>query len=91
MFLEIIKAKYIKGYELELHFNNGKYKIVNLEYELKGKVFEALKVVSYFKTFTIPYNTIEWSNGADFAPEYLYELANQQTLKQKVSKTMNCE
>ncbi len=24
--------------------------------------------------------TVEWSNGADFAPEFLYELAQQQSL-----------
>jgi hypothetical protein len=26
-----------------------------------------------FKRFSVKFNTIEWENGADFAPEYLYE------------------
>ncbi len=29
----------------------------------------------YFKRFSIPFNTIEWENGVDFAPEYLYEIS----------------
>lgn len=31
--------------------------------------------IEYFKRFTIKFNTIEWENGADFAPEYLYEIS----------------
>ena len=30
--------------------------------------------IGSFKRFTIKFNTIEWENGADFAPEYLYEI-----------------
>jgi len=34
--------------------------------------YKALEV-AYIQSFVIKYNTFEWSNGADFAPEYLYE------------------
>ena len=42
--------------------------------ELNGKIFQPLKDNNYFKTFSIKFNTIEWDNGADFAPEYLYQI-----------------
>ena len=74
MFTEVIKAEYVDGFRIRLWFNNHVTKIVDLSTSLKGKVFEPLKDVEYFKRFTIKYNTIEWENGADFAPEYLLSL-----------------
>lgn len=74
MFLEVSKAKYLGDYKINLLFNNGESKTVDLSDKLVGKIFEPLKDKSFFQSFTIKYNTIEWSNGADFAPEYLYEI-----------------
>ena len=74
MFLEIIKAKYLNDYKVLLDFNDGVSKTVDLKNELNGKIFEPLKDKKYFKTFSIKFNTIEWDNGADFAPEYLYQI-----------------
>ncbi len=74
MFLEVTAAKHIKNYTLELVFNNGDSKVVDLEYHLTGSIFQPLKEIEFFKQFSIKYNTIEWQNGADFAPEFLYEL-----------------
>lgn len=74
MFLEILKAEYLGDYRISLVFNNGKSKTVDLSDKLVGKVFEPLKDKKIFRNFSIKFNTIEWSNGADFAPEYLYEI-----------------
>ena len=74
MFIEVIKAEYVEGYKLLLLFNNGERRIADLSNSLKGTVFAPLKDVDYFKRFSIKFNTIEWDNGADFAPEYLYEI-----------------
>ena len=74
MFLEVLEAKYIENYIINITFNNGETKIVDLSNQLFGKVFDPLKNEDYFKTFKIKYNTIEWDNGADFAPEFLYEI-----------------
>lgn len=76
MFIEVVKAKYIDGYKLLLLFNNGERRIVDLSDSLKGTVFAPLKDIRFFKRFTIKFNTVEWENGADFAPEYLYEISS---------------
>lgn len=74
MLLEIVKAKYLGDYKILLDFNDGVSKAVDLKDELNGKVFEPLKEREFFKNFYIKFNTIEWENGADFAPEYLYQI-----------------
>lgn len=74
MFLEIIRAEYVDNYRLKLYFNNEQVKIVDLQHSLEGEVFEPLKNLDYFKNFSIEFNTIQWQNGADFAPEYLFSL-----------------
>lgn len=78
MFLEVSKAQYIADYKIELEFNNGDIYIVDLENELNGTVFIPLRDKTFFQRFHIVFNTIEWENGADFAPEYLFELAKYQ-------------
>ena len=66
--LWITKAEYIKDYQLNLQFNND----VNLEDKLNKKMFEPLKDKNLFKKFRLNSWTIEWENGADFSPEFLY-------------------
>ncbi len=78
MFLEITQASYIRDFKLSLKFNDGTKMTVDLENELNGTVFNPLKDKNNFRKFSVVFNTIEWENGADFAPEYLYELAKCQ-------------
>jgi len=82
MLLTIIKANYQTDYQIELSFNNGETLTVDLKTVLaseKRKIFEPLKDIAYFKNFKLCYNTIVWDNEADFAPEFLYELALNQS------------
>ena len=73
--LKITKAEYIEGYSVKLWFNNGEIRIADLRDSLVGPIFEPLRDVQYFMNFKILYNTLEWENGADFAPEYLHEIS----------------
>ncbi len=68
------EALYIDGYKIWLKFYDGKQGVVNLSDYISGEIFEPLKSISFFKDFSIERNTIAWSNGADFAPEFLYAL-----------------
>ena len=74
LFLEIVKAEYLDGYRVKLLFSDGETKIADLSQSLNGPVFAPLKDKDFFRNFSIKFNTIEWNNGADFAPEYLYEI-----------------
>ena len=73
MFTHVNQAKYIGGYTVWLAFNDGAEGEIDLSGELYGEVFEPLKDVEFFKTFTLEGHTLSWSNGADFAPEFLRE------------------
>ena len=79
MFTHVEEVEYLEEYLLRLKFNDGTVKDVNLEDELYGTVFEPLKNLSLFRQVRVnpETNTIEWSNGADFAPEFLYELGHE--------------
>ena len=77
MFLHVDEATYISDYQLQLKFNNNEIKKVDLKDELYGEVFEPLKDKQYFKDFFISHNTVEWKNGADFAPEFLFEIGQK--------------
>ena len=74
MFLEVLNAEYLNSYRIKLTFNNGETKTVDLQNELIGSVYSPLRQLDYFKNFQLKYNTIEWANGADYAPEYLYSI-----------------
>jgi hypothetical protein len=59
--------------------------LVDLSDQLEGEIFNPLKDLAFFKLFSIKYITIEWSNGADFAPEFLQESGRKQRLIEKLS------
>ncbi|MFH0926514.1 MAG: DUF2442 domain-containing protein [bacterium] len=79
MFLHVIGVTYLEDYKLILTFNDEKVKEVDLKDELYGEVFEPLKDIDFFKQgqINLDTNTIEWPNGADFAPEFLYEIGKE--------------
>ena len=73
MFMHVTQAKYCGDYKVWLSFNDGAEGEIDLTSELYGEVFEPLKDKSFFKSFSLEGHTLSWSNGADFAPEFLRE------------------
>jgi len=78
MFLHVKEAKYLHDYVLWLRFNDGAEGEVDLENDLEGEVFGPLLDKRLFQQFRIDpeLETIVWENGADLAPEFLYEKMN---------------
>ena len=72
----VIDASYVGGYKLEIRFENGDVRLVDLSGHLDGPVFEPLKDMSYFRRFTVnrDVDTVVWPNDADFSPDFLYEI-----------------
>jgi hypothetical protein len=71
----VIRAEVRTGYEIHLTFNDGLEATVDFARWLHGPVFEPLKDRAYFRRFFLDGGTVAWPNGADVAPETLYEQA----------------
>ncbi len=81
MIIHIVKVKVVGPHSLDLTFDNGVYKRVNLRQELYGPIFEPLRDPSYFAKAYVDTDsrTVSWPNGADFAPDFLYQLEADET------------
>jgi hypothetical protein len=79
--LHILEAEVCGPHSLQLLFNDGTRKRVNVLSLLRGRVFEPLHDALYFRRVTIDPvgGTVVWPNGADFAPEALYNLPEEDT------------
>jgi len=74
----IVEAEYTRDYVIKIKFDDGAVKIVDIEsYVERGGVFSKLRDKEYFKRFFIDLNTVCWPNGADIAPERLYEIGKE--------------
>lgn len=75
MFLHIDSVRYLEDYRLEVHFSDGVVKEVDLAEELYGPIFEPLKSKEVFRQVYLDEETrtVAWPDGADLAPEFLYE------------------
>ncbi len=73
MILTISDVEYLGEYTLLCTFSNGDRRKVDLTPLLSYPAFEELKNLDKFVQFGLD-QTIFWSNGADIAPEYLYEI-----------------
>lgn len=76
MILHVTAARHVRDHLLEIAFNDGTTAQVDLSDLLDGPIFEPLRDIEYFRSFSIEGHTIAWPNGADFAPEYLRSLSS---------------
>jgi len=80
MILHTTEVMPLPDYRLFLRFNSGQSGEVNLADELEGEVFGALRNPALFATASQHpvMRTVAWANGADLAPEFLFEMLQKQ-------------
>jgi hypothetical protein len=71
----VARAEYVDGFVIRVTFSDGVAGEIDFRDELEGEVFDPLRDPRYFRRFRLDneLHTLAWPNGADFAPEFLYE------------------
>lgn len=71
----LVAARHVRDYVVWVRFSDGSQGEVDFAGELEGPVFAPLRDHAYFRSFVLhpELHTIVWANGADIAPEFLYE------------------
>lgn len=77
---DITNIEYRGGHVYRLRFDDGLEGEIDFSgYIGRGQVFDAFTDLSFFRNARIEGGTIAWPNGADIAPETLYEKVQQAT------------
>ena len=71
----VVRAEYRGGHRVHVVFGDGVESTIDFSAWLTGPIFQPLLDPDYFQRFFIEAGTLNWPNGADIAPETLYERA----------------
>jgi len=69
----VVRAEHRGAFRIYLTFNDGSTGVVDFSRWLQGPAFAPLRDPAYFAQFTVDGGTVAWPNGADVAPETLYD------------------
>ena len=75
MIPRVVDFKLEGGYRIWLKFSDGVSGQIDIEPDLWGEMFEPLRDQQLFESLKLDQElgTLVWPNGADLAPEYLYQ------------------
>jgi hypothetical protein len=69
----VVRAEYQGGYRIHVAFDDCLEATIDFQRWLNGPVFAPMKDLKFFRRFFLDGWTVAWPNGADIAPETLYE------------------
>jgi len=72
--VRVTAVRYVHDHVLWLEFSDGLAGELDLADHIFGRVFEPLRARDAFARVSLGAETIEWPNGADWAPESLHAL-----------------
>ena len=73
MYPTVKTVRTIEGYRLIIEFDNGECRVFNVSPLLSIGRFRDLTAPQTFEKVRVAFDTVEWDNGLDLDPEYLYE------------------
>ncbi len=73
MYPGVRSVKAAEGYKLIIGFDNGEYRVFDVSPLLSTGRFRELTSPEKFDKVRVAFDTVEWENGLDIDPEYLYE------------------
>ena len=82
----VVHAEHRGGFRVHVCFNDASENTIDFEPWLEGPVFEPLRDPAYFRRFFVDGGTVIWPNGADIAPETLYEVPGRRQRPNSRSK-----
>lgn len=77
MILCVTSAEYAGDYKIKVKFNDSTSGIADFKQKVSTDhrpIIRELQDIELFKNFWIEADTITWSNGVDFAPEFIKDL-----------------
>jgi hypothetical protein len=77
MYAGITEVRVTDDYRLILTFENNERRLFDLSPYLNVGRFAELRDKNVFKQISIPFDTVEWENGLDIDPEFLYAKSEQ--------------
>jgi hypothetical protein len=75
MYPTVISVNPLENYQLRLTFSTHEEKIFDLSPYLSVGRFKELTDINQFKRVSVKFDSIEWENGLDLDPEFLYNLS----------------
>lgn len=72
MYRGITEVQATDDHRLILKFDNNERRVFNLSPYLSIGRFAELRDINVFKQIGISFDTVEWKNGLDIDPEFLY-------------------
>ena len=86
MLYRIVKLVVVPKYRLQIEFEDGAAGTIDLADDLHGPMFEPLQDEALFqKAFLDEFGVVCWPNGADYAPDAMYEIVTGTAAKKALA------
>lgn len=73
MYPSVTKVRPKENYRIYVEFDNDECGVLDMEPYLDCGVFEKIRDLTIFSQVRVSFDTLEWGNGIDLDPEFVYE------------------